>query len=85
MLALAGLQAFVLKVERWLIAEHSPFKVSQWDILVVERSTQARVSKRGEGEGGMILGEVFERFIAESPFSVMLRVLLEQSLPAEAV
>lgn len=31
----------------------------------------------------MILGEVFERFIAESPFSVMLRVLLEQSLPAE--
>lgn len=31
----------------------------------------------------MILGEVFERFIAESPFCVMLRVLLEQSLPAE--
>jgi hypothetical protein len=33
----------------------------------------------------MILGEVFERFIAESPFSVMLRVLLEQSLPAEEI
>lgn len=33
----------------------------------------------------MILGEVFERFIAESPFSVMLRVLMEQSLPAEEV
>jgi hypothetical protein len=33
----------------------------------------------------MILGEVFERFIAESPFCVMLRVLLEQSLPAQAV
>jgi Transposase DDE domain len=33
----------------------------------------------------MILGEVFERFIAESPFCVMLRVLLEQSLPAEEV
>lgn len=33
----------------------------------------------------MILGEVFERFITESPFSVMLRVLLEQSLPAEEV
>jgi hypothetical protein len=33
----------------------------------------------------MILGEVFECFIAESPFSVMLRVLLEQSLPAEEV
>jgi hypothetical protein len=33
----------------------------------------------------MILGEVFERFIAESPFCVMLRVLLEQSLPAAEV
>jgi hypothetical protein len=33
----------------------------------------------------MILGDVFERFVAESPFSVMLRVLLEQSLPAEEV
>jgi hypothetical protein len=33
----------------------------------------------------MILGEVFERFIAESPFCVMLRVLLEQSLPAEDI
>jgi hypothetical protein len=33
----------------------------------------------------MMLGEVFERFIAESPFSVMLRVLLEQSLPAQEV
>jgi IS4 transposase len=33
----------------------------------------------------MILGEVFERFIAESPFCVMLRVLLEQSLPAEEI
>jgi hypothetical protein len=33
----------------------------------------------------MILGEVFERFVAESPFSVMLRVLMEQSLPAEEV
>lgn len=33
----------------------------------------------------MILREVFERFIAESPFCVMLRVLLEQSLPAEEI
>lgn len=33
----------------------------------------------------MILGEVFERFIAESPFCVMLRLLLEQSLPAEEI
>jgi hypothetical protein len=33
----------------------------------------------------MILGEVFERFVAESSFSVMLRVLMEQSLPAEEV
>jgi hypothetical protein len=33
----------------------------------------------------MILGEVFERFIAESPFCVMLRVLLEQSLPAKEI
>ncbi len=33
----------------------------------------------------MILGEVFERFVAESPLSVMLRVLLEQSLPADEV
>jgi hypothetical protein len=33
----------------------------------------------------MILGEVFERFVAESPLSVMLRVLLEQSLPAQEV
>ncbi|NJL55664.1 transposase [bacterium] len=33
----------------------------------------------------MILGEVFERFIAESPFCVMLRVLLEQSLPAAEI
>jgi IS4 transposase len=33
----------------------------------------------------MLLGEVFERFIAESPFSVMIRVLLEQCLSAEAV
>lgn len=33
----------------------------------------------------MILGEVFERFIAESRFCVMLRVLLEQSLPAEEI
>lgn len=39
-------------------------------------------SKGGEG---MILGEVFERFVAESPFSVMLRVLLEQSLPAQEI
>lgn len=33
----------------------------------------------------MILGEVFERFIAESPFCVMLRVLLEQCLPAQEI
>lgn len=33
----------------------------------------------------MILGEVFERFIVESPFCVMLRLLLEQSLPAEEI
>lgn len=33
----------------------------------------------------MILGEVFERFVSESPVSVMLRVLMEQSLPAEEV
>ena len=33
----------------------------------------------------MILGEIVERFIAESPLSVMLRVLLEQSLPAAEV
>lgn len=33
----------------------------------------------------MILGEVFERFVGESPFSVMLRVLLEQSLPAQEI
>jgi hypothetical protein len=33
----------------------------------------------------MILGDVFEHFVAESPLSVMLRVLLEQSLPAEEV
>ncbi len=33
----------------------------------------------------MILDEIFERFIAESPLSVMLRVLLEQSLPADEV
>jgi hypothetical protein len=33
----------------------------------------------------MILGEVFERFVTESPLTVMLRLLLEQSLPAEEV
>ncbi|MCG8368550.1 MAG: hypothetical protein MJA27_35095 [Pseudanabaenales cyanobacterium] len=33
----------------------------------------------------MILGEVFERFVTESPLTVMLRVLLEQSLPPEEV
>jgi IS4 transposase len=33
----------------------------------------------------MLLGEVFERFVAESPFSVMIRMLLEQCLSAEAV
>ena len=33
----------------------------------------------------MILGEVFDRFISESPLSVMLRVLLEQSLPTDEV
>ena len=33
----------------------------------------------------MILGEVFERFISESPLVVMLRVVLEQSLSAEEV
>jgi len=31
------------------------------------------------------MGEVFERFISESPLTVMLRVLLEQSLPASEV
>lgn len=33
----------------------------------------------------MILGEVFERFVSESPLTVMLRVLLEQSLPSSEV
>ena len=33
----------------------------------------------------MILGEVFERFVTESPLTVMLRVLLEQTLPPEEV
>lgn len=33
----------------------------------------------------MILGEVFERFVTESPLTVMLRVLLEQSLPPAEV
>jgi hypothetical protein len=33
----------------------------------------------------MILAEVFERFVSESPLTVMLRVLLEQSLPSEEV
>lgn len=33
----------------------------------------------------MLLGDVFERFVTESPLSVMLRVLLEQSLSAEDV
>ena len=33
----------------------------------------------------MILAEVFERFVAESPLTVMLRILLEQSLSAEDV
>ena len=33
----------------------------------------------------MFLGEVFERFIVESPLVVMLRVVLEQSLSAEEV
>ena len=33
----------------------------------------------------MILTEVFERFISESPLSVMLRVVLEQSLPSAEV
>ena len=33
----------------------------------------------------MILGEVFERFVSESPLTVMLRLLLEQSLPAAEV
>jgi hypothetical protein len=43
------------------------------------------VAGSGATVGIMILAEVFERFIAESPFSVMLRVLLEQSLPAEEI
>ena len=34
--------------------------------------------------GMMMMGEVFERFISESPLTVMLRVLLEQSLPASS-
>lgn len=33
----------------------------------------------------MVLAEVFERFISESPLTVMLRTLLEQSLPADEV
>jgi methyl coenzyme M reductase subunit C-like uncharacterized protein (methanogenesis marker protein 7) len=33
----------------------------------------------------MLLDEVFERFMAESPLVVMLRVVLEQSLSAEEV
>lgn len=33
----------------------------------------------------MILAEVFERFVTESPLTVMLRILLEQSLSAEEV
>lgn len=33
----------------------------------------------------MILAEVFERFISESPLTVMLRILLEQSLAADEV
>jgi len=33
----------------------------------------------------MILTEVFERFISESPLTVMLRVVLEQSLPSAEV
>ena len=33
----------------------------------------------------MILAEVFERFVAESPLTVMLRTLLEQSLSADDV
>ena len=33
----------------------------------------------------MILAEVFERFISDSPLTVMLRTLLEQSLPADEV
>lgn len=32
-----------------------------------------------------MMGEVFERFITESPLTVMLRVLLEQSLPSSEV
>ncbi|MEO0516312.1 MAG: hypothetical protein AAF171_03315 [Cyanobacteria bacterium P01_A01_bin.116] len=37
------------------------------------------IEKRG---AYVVMGEVFERFITESPLTVMLRVLLEQSLPA---
>lgn len=33
----------------------------------------------------MILAEVFERFISESPLTVMLRIQLEQSLSADEV
>ena len=33
----------------------------------------------------MMMGEVFERFISESPLTVMLRILLEKSLPASEV
>jgi len=33
----------------------------------------------------MVLDEVFENFIAESPLLVMFRVLLEQSLSAQEV
>ena len=33
----------------------------------------------------MILAEVFERFVSESPLTVMLRILLEQSLSADDV
>ena len=33
----------------------------------------------------MILAEVFERFVTESPLTVMLRMLLEQSLSADGV
>jgi hypothetical protein len=45
----------------------------------------ATVAQPPRGNVAMILGEVFERFVSESPVSVMLRVLMEQSLPAEEV
>src|SRR5450631_4251748 len=33
----------------------------------------------------MLLGQVFERFVAKTPFAVMSRSLLERTLPEEAL